>query len=166
MARDRKGKQKRKWKARRKRPAYTTVPRSPADASLPEASLFSDLVALEKMVDRALTSRRREIEHAHREIEREVRTLRIHVSNSHSGQEELMGVSRNSKTTTRFLRQLQAPGAPDPPSWTLRVQGELTMLIGQLTGPRFSDFFRRIVVEVDKDKVGVGFSTGGWVRVD
>lgn len=81
---------------------------------IPESKLFSQLLELEKAVDRAVLRKQLDIQEAIRvRPARTTKLLRVYVSNSFTAQAPAYQADEPSATLF------------DPPSWSLRIEGSL-----------------------------------------
>jgi len=130
------------------------------EAFVPESSLFNQLVQTEKKVDAMLLRKWIEREEATRRPQRTRRTLRVFLSNIVANQPYQQSDNEYEALDQATINE----GAPQPPSWTMRIEGRLleplatagTTTAYQLNlatkrAPKFSQLVRKIVVELDRD---------------
>lgn len=121
--------------SRRKRgPPEKQIPEKVA-ALLPESALYTQLLEFEGRVDAALSRKKVDIQESIKNPPRVQKTLRIYVFNT-------------------FANQTQENA--NAPSWSLKIVGRLLENGSDsekltLTNPKFSSFFKKITVYLDKD---------------
>ena len=89
------------------------------DEQVPESKLYTASVALEKKLDASILRRRLEHEDALRRQPRTKRILRIFLSNLAANQPHF---AQNETDNSEYL---PPQTYPQPPSWTLRIEGRL-----------------------------------------
>eukprot|EP00899_Mesostigma_viride_P023073 jgi/Mesvir1/3950/Mv22710-RA.1 len=113
-------------------------------AIIPESRIYTQLREFEKRIDSVLERKKLDIQEAFKKPPRVPRVLRLYILNTHSNQ---AGASSSSHDPA------------EPPSWTLRIVGHLLSdgsgapamddPEARESEPKFSTFFRKIVVQLD-----------------